>query len=75
MPVEPLSVLVLPMILALTALFAAAAVYDIRVFRRRKDRNKAVYRCEECRHIYTGLHLTPLARCTKCGRLNEPIRR
>ncbi len=74
MPVDPLSLFVLPLMIALAALFAAAAAYDFIIFRRRKNRNKAVYRCDACRHIYTVLHRTPLARCPQCGKQNEPVR-
>jgi rRNA maturation endonuclease Nob1 len=75
MPVEPLSLFTLPLVLSLVALFAAAAVYDFITFRRRrKNENKAVYRCDGCRHIYTALSRTPLARCPQCGKQNEPVR-
>jgi hypothetical protein len=75
MPVDPLSLFVLPLILALTALFAATAAYDFIIFRRRKNINKAVvYRCDACRHIYTVPCRIPLARCPKCGKQNEPIK-
>ena len=75
MPVDPVSLFALPLTLSLVLLFAAAAAYDFITFgRRRKTGNKAVYRCEACRHIYTVLHRTPLARCPKCGQQNEPVR-
>jgi rRNA maturation endonuclease Nob1 len=75
MPVDPLHLIALPLILSLVALFAAAAAYDFMIFRRRrKNGNKAVYRCENCRHIYTVPLRTPLARCPKCGQQNEPVR-
>jgi hypothetical protein len=75
MPVDPLSLFVLPLVLALTALFAATAAYDFIIFRRRKNIAKAVvYRCDACRHIYTVPCRIPLARCPKCGKQNEPIK-
>ena len=75
MPVDPLTLFVLPLTLALAAIFALAATYDFIIFRRRhKNGNKAVYRCEACRHIYTVPRRIPLARCPKCGKLNEPVR-
>lgn len=75
MPIDPLNLFTLPLALALAALFAAAAFYDIITFRRRKKTGvQAVYRCNTCRHIYTVLRRTPLARCPKCGKQNEPIR-
>ncbi|HNX53585.1 MAG TPA: hypothetical protein PLD51_06225 [Pontiellaceae bacterium] len=75
MPVDPVSLFTLPLALSLILLFAAAAAYDLITFRRRrKNGNKAVYRCAACRHIYTAPHRTPLARCSKCGQQNEPVR-
>ncbi len=74
MPVDPLSLIVVPLALALGVLIALAAAYDIVVFRRRKSKDESVYRCGSCRHIYTELHRTPLARCPKCGQQNEPTR-
>ena len=75
MPVDPLSLFTIPLTLALAALFAAAAAYDIITFRRRrKNGSQAVYRCDACRHIYTVPRRTPLARCPKCGKQNEPVR-
>ena len=75
MPVDPLNLFVIPLTLALVALFAAAAAYDLILFRRRrKNDRQAVYRCKACRHIYTAPRRTPLARCPKCGKQNEPVK-
>lgn len=75
MPIDPLSLFTIPLTLALAALFAGAMAYDFLVFRRRrKNGNQAVYRCDACRHIYTVPRRTPLARCPKCGKQNEPVR-
>jgi hypothetical protein len=76
MPADPVSLLFLPLVLALAALFAAAFTYDFILFRRRRrnNGNKAVYRCDVCRHIYTVPRRTPLARCPRCGRPNKPVR-
>ena len=75
MPIDPLSLFTIPLTLALVALFAAAAAYDLIIFRRRrKNGNRAVYRCDACRHIYTVPRRTPLALCPKCGKQNEPVK-
>ncbi len=74
MPVDPLSLIVVPLTLALGLLLLLAAAYDVVVFRRRKSKDESVYRCGSCRHIYTELHRTPLARCPKCEQQNEPTR-
>lgn len=74
MTLAPVHLLVFPLVLSLAALFIAAALYDVVVFRNRKKRNKAVYRCTACRHIYEEKHRIPLARCPKCGQANGPVR-
>lgn len=74
MPVDPLNLIVAPLVIALGLLFALAAAYDFVVFRRRRSKDESVYRCANCRHIYTELHRTPLARCPKCSTQNEPVR-
>lgn len=75
MPVDPLSLIVVPLSLALGLLLALAAAYDLTVFRRRKSKDESVYRCRGCRLIYTEFRRTPLARCPKCGQQNEPVRK
>ncbi len=75
MPIDPLSLIVVPLTLALGLLLLLATAYDVILFRRRKSKDESVYRCESCRHIYTEIHRTPLARCPKCGQQNEPSRR
>jgi rRNA maturation endonuclease Nob1 len=72
--VEPLSFIVVPLALCLGTLLALAAAYDLVLFRRRKSQDESVYRCHDCRHIYTELHRTPLARCPHCGKQNELAR-
>jgi len=72
--IEPLSLIVVPLALGLGTLLALAAAYDLVLFRRRKSPSESVYRCRNCRHIYTELHRTPLARCPHCGKQNEPAR-
>ena len=74
MPVDPLNLIVIPLAIAMGLLFALAATYDCILFRRRKSKDESVYRCRNCRHIYTELRRTPLARCPKCGQPNEPVR-
>jgi hypothetical protein len=77
MPVDPLSLFTIPLTISLVAIFAAAVAYDFFLFRRRhrhRNENKAVYRCEACRHIYTVPLRTPLASCPNCGKQNEPVR-
>lgn len=70
MTIDPLHLFVIPMGTALAFLFIAALLYDIRTFRRRKKKEESIYRCNDCRSIYTGTKHTPLARCPKCGKQN-----
>ena len=74
MIVDPLQLIVLPLALALTGLFAAAWMYDLKTFRRRKRKEETIYRCTDCNRIYTSIHHTPLARCPRCGKQNPAVR-
>lgn len=72
--IDPLYLLTVPSAIAIAALLIAAIFYDLTVFRRRKNKNRAIYRCKKCRHIYTTWTRTPLAKCPQCGTQNEPVR-
>lgn len=74
MQINPLHLFTTPLAITLAALFFVAALYDFLIFRRRKKGNKAACRCDVCHHIYSVPRRTPLARCPKCGKLNEPVR-
>lgn len=74
MPVDPLQFIQIPLILTLTGLLLATMAYDLKTSRRKKSKDETVYRCSGCRGIYTDVHRTPLARCPKCGKQNEPVR-
>ncbi len=74
MPIDPLQLLVIPLIIALVGILAAAWVYDLKTLRHKKSKNETVYRCAACRRIYTEMHRTPLAHCPQCGKQNAPVR-
>lgn len=73
MYVDPLHLLLAPLLPALALLFMMAWLYDLKTFRRRKKKDETIYRCANCRRIYTDIHRIPLVRCPKCGIQNEPI--
>lgn len=74
MMIDPLQLFVIPLILALTGLFLAAWIYDLKTFRRRKKKDETLYRCTDCQSIYTSIHHTPIARCPGCGKQNPAVR-
>lgn len=43
--------------------------------RRGLSRRTAIYRCESCGHVYEDVRNLPLSTCTRCGTLNEAVRR
>ena len=47
----------------------------VRVARRARSRPNRLYRCQVCRHVYEDARDVPLARCPRCGCLNEAVRR
>ena len=64
------------LLFTLVALFACGLYYS---YRRAEPRVKAsrtrIYRCSVCRHVYVDSRDVPLARCTRCGCLNEAVKR
>jgi len=43
--------------------------------RRRPAAHTRIYRCAVCNHVYVDARDVPLARCDRCGCLNEAIKR
>lgn len=75
MTISPQWMPVLPVAILLGLLLLAAAIYDIVTFRRRrKHRDKIIYRCSACGRIYALVQRKPLARCPGCRHPNEPVR-
>ena len=74
MPVDPIKLLQIPLVLALSTLFALAALYDLRAKKKRKKHRDPLYRCKDCRLVYTAEHQTPTARCPRCGKQNLAAR-
>ncbi|HPG00013.1 MAG TPA: hypothetical protein PLE77_08080 [Kiritimatiellia bacterium] len=73
---SPQYLLLFPLLFTLVALFACGLYYS---YRRAEPRVKAsrtrIYRCSVCRHVYVDSRDVPLARCTRCGCLNEAVKR
>ncbi|HKL22501.1 MAG TPA: hypothetical protein VJ904_11895 [Tichowtungia sp.] len=72
--IDPLQLIVIPLALVLAGLFFAAWLYDLKTFRRRKKKDETIYRCTDCKRIYTLIQRTPLARCPRCGKQNPAVR-
>lgn len=71
-----LSQLVLiPMLSYLCAVLACWLYYQFRAQppRLMAHRNR-IYRCQVCQHVYLDARDVPLARCPRCGVLNEAVR-
>jgi hypothetical protein len=73
----PLPQLVLlPLVFALVALFAGWVYYAARRNARHVRTSHArIYRCSVCQHVYVDARDVPLARCPRCGCLNEAVKR
>jgi hypothetical protein len=70
------NLLFVPFLFTLVLLFAAGLYYAAR-FRapRVKASHTRIYRCSVCRHVYVDARDVPLARCPRCGCLNEAVKR
>ena len=69
-------VLLIPLAFTLAALLAAWLYYALRQGRSvpRPARSR-IYRCTGCGHVYMDERDVPLARCPRCGDMNEAVRR
>ena len=65
-----------PLVLNLLILGVCQVYYSaVRVARGARRRRIRLYRCQVCRHVYEDARDVPLARCPRCGCLNEAVRR
>ena len=67
--------LVVPMLVHLIGVLVCWIYYMGResALRLVSQRNR-IYRCQICEHVYLDARDVPLARCTRCGCLNEAVR-
>ncbi len=66
---------VIPLFFTLVAVFACGVYYAVRQPPRVKAGHARIYRCTVCRHVYVDERDVPLARCPRCGCLNEAVKR
>jgi hypothetical protein len=70
------SLFVLPLVFALVGLFACWVYYGARRnARHARAVHTRIYRCSVCQHVYVDARDVPLARCPRCGCLNEAVKR
>mgnify|MGYP003593315683 CR=1 FL=1 len=66
----------LPLVFNLVALLLGGLYYAARS--RRMEASPArprIYRCSVCGHVYVDERDVPLARCARCGTMNEAVKR
>lgn len=75
MVVSLTQLIVVPMLFYLLAVLSCWLFYSIRDGAPRlvSGRNR-IYRCQVCEHVYLDARDVPLARCDRCGSLNEAVR-
>jgi hypothetical protein len=67
---------VVPLFFSLVMLFACSVYYASRRAGPRKTEKKTkIYRCLKCGHVYIEIRDVPLAKCTRCGSMNEAVKR
>ena len=68
--------IVIPLVLNLMIILTCYVYYaTLRVARHAVRRRTRIYRCEVCEHVYGDDRDVPLARCPRCGCLNEAVKR
>ena len=70
------NLIVIPFFFSLVLLFACSLYYaSRRPGPARKPKKSKIYRCLNCGHVYTETRDVPLAKCTRCGSMNEAVKR
>jgi hypothetical protein len=69
------NLLLVPLVWTLASIFLGWLYYGIRSTARSLSAGSRIYRCRVCEHVYLEERDVPLARCPRCGCLNEAIRR
>jgi len=65
-----------PFLFTLVAVFLCSLYYSARRETPKVKKSRArIYRCAVCEHVYVDSRDVPLARCPRCGCLNEAVRR
>jgi len=68
-------VIVIPMLFHLVVILICWLYYQLRKSAPELVRtHHRIYRCQVCGHVYVDSRHVPLARCGKCGCLNEAIK-
>ncbi len=66
----------IPLALALAALFLCGLYYSARnAAPGTRGSRSRIYRCASCEHVYVDTRDVPLARCERCGFMNEAVKR
>ena len=70
------NVLLFPMVTALVLVVALWFYYSVRgSAQAAPTESTRIYRCAVCAQVYVDARDLPLARCTRCGCLNEAVKR
>lgn len=65
-----------PLVFGLVALTLLALYYAGRQGARQpRQARSRIYLCTHCRHVYVDSRDVPLARCDRCGTMNEAVKR
>ncbi len=75
-PIPVYDLPLIPLVFGLVLLAVAGVYYSARHRKagRRPPQNR-IYRCVACGHVYVDARDIPLARCGRCGLMNEAVRR
>lgn len=67
--------ILIPMLFYLAVVLICWLYYLLRDHAPRLARKRnRIYRCHVCEHVYLDARDVPLARCNRCGSLNEAVR-
>ena len=65
----------LPLFFSLVAVFGGWLYYGLRLRAPGRPPQSRIYRCSACGHVYAEDRDRPMARCPRCGAMNEAVKR
>ena len=70
------NLILIPLTFNLLIILGWWLLYNLWELRRYTPPARArIYRCAVCKHVYVDARDMPLARCSRCGCLNEAVKR
>jgi len=64
-----------PLFFSLVIVFGCGLYYALGWRAPERPLRSRIYRCEACGHVYADYRDRPMARCSRCGTMNDVLKR